>query len=327
MQRHSWFGAGSFVFIGVTLVGAARAAEPSSAARAETLFQAARQLMRERRYAEACPKLAESQSLDPAPGTRLNLADCWEHEGRTASAQREFLAVAASAEKNGEKERAAIARSRANQLENKVTKLALMVPAEARVPGLQIFRNSVLVSEAEWSKPEPVDPGRFLIEARAPGRRGYRSEFTLRGDAATHNLTIPPLVSEGGAASPSTETSGTSRGQWLQRAGIGLAGLGVVGIAFGTVFGVRAINLYQRSQDEGCDDNDTCTSDALETRRSAVNAGTASTVSFVTGGALLAGGAGLYVWGARERAAERARLGARLAPLPGGAFASISGHF
>ena len=309
-------------------MGAARAAEPTSAARAETLFQTARQLMRERRYAEACPKLAESQSLDPAPGTRLNLADCWEHEGRTASAQREFLAVAASAERDGEKERASIARLRANQLENRVTKLALMVPAEARVPGLQIFRNSVLVTEAEWSKPEPVDPGRFLIEARAPGRRSYRSEFTLRGDAATYNLTIPPLVSEGASrTSSATETSATSRGQWLQRGGVGLAGLGVVGIALGAVFGVRAVNLYHRSRDEGCDDSDSCTPDALETRRSAVHSGNASTVSFVVGGALLAGGAGVYVWGAREHAAERARLGARLAPLPGGAFASFSGHF
>jgi hypothetical protein len=284
--------------------------------------------MRERRYAEACPKLAESQSLDPAPGTRLNLADCWEHEGRTASAQREFLAVAESAERNGEKERAVIARTRANQLESKVTKLALMVPAEARVPGLQVFRNSEIVAEADWSKPEPVDPGRFLIEARAPGRRSYRSEFTLPGDAATHNLTIPPLVSEGGAgASSDAETSATSRGQWLQRGGIGLAGLGVVGVAVGTVFGVRAVNLYHRSRDEGCDDGDSCTPDALETRRSAVRAGNVSTVSFIVGGALLAGGAGVYVWGGRERASERARLDARLAPLPGGAFASLTGDF
>jgi hypothetical protein len=236
--------------------------------------------------------------------------------------------VAASAERNGEKERAAIARARANQLENKVTKLALMVPAEARVPGLLVFRNSELVAEASWSKPEAVDPGRFLIEARAPGRRSYRSEFTLRGDAATHNLTIPTLVSDGSAAGSSTaETSATSRGQWLQRGGIGLAGLGVVGIALGTVFGVRAVNLYHRSQDEGCDDRDSCTPGALETRRSAVHAGNASTVSFVVGGALLAGGAGVYVWGVRERASERARLGARLAPLPGGAFASVAGHF
>ena len=283
--------------------------------------------MRERRYAEACPKLAESQRLDPAPGTRLNLADCWEHEGRTASAQREFLAVAASAEKDGEKERAAIARARAKQLENRITKLALMVPAEARVPGLLVFRNSVLVAETDWSKPEPVDPGRILIEARAPGRRSYRSEFMLSRDAATHHLTIPPLVSEQAAAASPPETSSTSRGRWLQRGGIALAGIGVVGVAVGAVFGVRAVSLHQRSQDEGCDDSDACPPDALETRRSAVRAGNASTVSLVVGGVLLAGGAGIYVWGARERASERTRLTAGLAPLPGGAFASVSSAF
>jgi hypothetical protein len=326
MQRHSWFGAGTLCFIGFTLAGPARAEEPSSAARAETLFHAGRQLMRERRYAEACPKLAESQRLDPAPGTRLNLADCWEHEGRMASAQREFLAVAASAEKDGEKERAAVARARANQLENKVTKLALMVPAESRVPGLQVFRNSVLVVEADWSKPEPVDPGPFLIEARAPGRRSYRSEFKLSGDGATHNLTIPPLISDRGPAAPAPPVA-ASRGQWLQRGGIALAGIGVAGVALGAVFGVRAVNLYHRSQDEGCDDDDACPAGALETRRSAVRAGNASTVALVAGGALLAGGAGIYVWGARERASERAVLAARVAPLLGGAFASVSADF
>jgi hypothetical protein len=328
MHRHSCFGA-SFLFVSVALASAVRAEEPSPAARAETLFQAGRQLMREGRYAEACPKLEESQHLDPAPGTRLNLADCWERAGRTASAQREFLAVSVDAEKNGEKERAAIARARAKQLENKLTKLALMVPAEARVAGLQLFRNSVLVAEAEWSTPQPVDPGSFVIEARAPGRRNYRSEFALRGDAATHNLTIPTLVSNGAApaASRAAEGSPTSRAVWLQRGGIGLAGLGVVGLTLGTAFGVRAVKLYDRSRDQGCDDNDVCTPNAFETRHSAVDAGNVSTVSFIVGGALLAGGAGLYVWGSRELARERAGLTARVVPLAGGAFGSLHADF
>jgi hypothetical protein len=307
------------------LAGTARAEEPAPAARAETLFQAGRQLMREGRYAEACPKLEESQRLDPAPGTRLNLADCWERAGRTASAQREFLAVAAEAETQGEKDRAEIARSRAKQLEIKLTKLALMVPAEARVAGLQIFRNSVLVAEADWSKPQPIDPGSFVIEARAPGRRTYKSEFALPGDAATHNLTIPLLVSNSGPAvgSPATEESSTTRAEWLQRGGIGLAGLGVVGVTLGTAFGVRAVKLYDRSRDQGCNEDDDCTPQALATRDAAVDAGNVSTVSFIVGSALLVGGAGLYVWGTRERAA----LKAHVVPLSGGAFASLHADF
>lgn len=325
MQRHSSIQVRCFIVASVALASMAQAAEPSPTARAEALFQAGRQLMREGRYAEACPKLEESQSLDPAPGTRLNLADCWERAGRTASAQREFLAVAADAEKRGEKERAAVAQTRAKQLETKLTRLALMVPAEARIQGLQVFRNSALVVEADWSKPQPVDPGKVVIEARAPGRRSYRSEFALRGDAATHNLTIPRLVPNGApvAASPPPDGPAPTRADWLQRGGIGLAGLGVVGITLGTAFGVRAVKLYHRSQEQGCNDDDVCAPDALETRRSAVDAGNVSTVSFIVGGALLAGGAGLYVWGSRERA----RLTAGVAPLRGGAFASLHADF
>jgi hypothetical protein len=165
-----------------------------------------------------------------------------------------------------------------------------------------------------------------VIEARAPGRRTYRSEFALQGDAATHNLTIPVLVAEGEATTDPSRAP-ASRGQWLQRSGIGLAGLGVVGLTIGTVFGVRAIGLYHRSQDEGCNADDVCTPGALETRRSAVHNGNVSTVSLIVGGALLASGAGLYVWGTRERGAERARLSARITPQPDGAFATFSSHF
>jgi hypothetical protein len=42
-----------------------------------------------------------------------------------------------------------------------------------------------------------------------------------------------------------------------------LAGIGVAGVALGAVFGVRAVNLYHRSQDEGCDDDDACPAGAL----------------------------------------------------------------
>jgi LPXTG-motif cell wall-anchored protein len=322
-------GARSFLFVSMSVVSTARAEAPSSAdsARAEGLFQSGRQLMREGRFAEACPKLEESQRLDPAPGTRLNLADCWERAGRTASAQREFLEVAQSAQMRGERERAAIANDRAKQLEIKLTKLSLLVPPAARLPGLQLFRNAALVPEAEWGQARAVDPGAFVIEARAPGRRPFKSAFTLQNDAATHNLTIPTLVAENAAALPSPADAPATRGVSLQCGGVGLAGLGAVGLALGTVFGVRAVSLYHQSQDEGCDQRDACPAAALKTRHSAVQSGDASTVSFVVGGILLAGGAGLYVWGTRERSSERAALSMRLTPLAGGGFLGVNSAF
>src|SRR4051794_22044859 len=87
----------------------ARAGEPT---RAEALFRDARDLLARGEFEAACPKLEESQRLDPAPGTEFNLARCYELTGRLASAWGAYADVAAITHAAGQSEREAHARER-----------------------------------------------------------------------------------------------------------------------------------------------------------------------------------------------------------------------
>ena len=73
--------------------------------KADETFHAGRELMKDGKLAEACPKFEESQKADPAPGTLLALAYCQELSGLLASAHANYLAAADLASKEGQPEK------------------------------------------------------------------------------------------------------------------------------------------------------------------------------------------------------------------------------
>src|ERR1700722_1557843 len=131
--------------LGALAPGRAFAQDASSQAAAQALFEQARQLMADGKYAEACPKLVESERLDPGAGTLLNLGHCYEKNGQTASAWVTFKDAAAAADLKHRAEGSARARERALALEPTLSKLTIDVPPEARVSGLQVRRDGVEV--------------------------------------------------------------------------------------------------------------------------------------------------------------------------------------
>ena len=64
---------------------------------AEVLFEDGVRLMKAGQFDEACPKIAESQRLEPRPGTLFTLAECLANDGKIATAlarYEEYLRVA-----------------------------------------------------------------------------------------------------------------------------------------------------------------------------------------------------------------------------------------
>src|SRR5580698_2604369 len=102
------------------------------AALAQGLYDAAAELIKAGKFAEACPKLEESQRLDPAMGTQFFLAGCYEKTGRPTSAWSLFLEVAGAAKAAGNTVRETTARARAAALEPRLPRLRIVVDDATR---------------------------------------------------------------------------------------------------------------------------------------------------------------------------------------------------
>lgn len=197
-MRRAW------LLSGVLLIAAtatARAQPPSRYTKDEalSLFNEARALMVEGRFAEACPKLEKAEAIDPGMGTLFNLSHCYEQIGRIASAWAGFRDVAAAARAAGQLDREQVARDRASALEPRLSKIRISVPDEAIAPGLSVQRDGVAVSRLLWGTDVPVDPGKHLVTATAPGRETWSSSVEVTGPGKVVILRVPPLAVLGGS--------------------------------------------------------------------------------------------------------------------------------
>ncbi len=260
-------------------------------------------------YAEACPKFEASQQLDPGLGTMLNLAECYEKTGRTASAWAEYREAIPLARAAGSKARQDLATERARALEERLSTLTIRAmsgePTDAQ---LEVRRDGVALQAAELGAPIPVDPGEHLIEATAPGKAPWSSKVQVGPDAAKVSVDIPALEPEGKAAVPiaaplvaTTTTTAppsdrpSSDGSTQRVTGLVLGGAGIVGVGLGTFFGLRASSKWSDAKEQCTDYPYGCGTDGTDLRSSARSAGNVSTIAFVAGGALLATGVVLYL--------------------------------
>jgi hypothetical protein len=307
------------VFLSPCLARADDAAPADNVSKARELFSEARKLVQDGNYAQACGKFEESLKLNVGIGTQFNLADCWEHVGRTASARSLFLGAAASAHALGQAEREQVAKARADALEPRL--LRLVIDVRATDAELVIRRNQVPIERESWSTATAVDPGAYLIEASAPGKKSWSARVTVPATATeTVSVTVPPLEDAAAACEPKSANSEApietkplplqppdaptpladeppSRSARRTAYALSLAGLGIASLGVGTVLAIE----YQSKNDDakticpssvGCsasdiDDHSGLVSDAKTFR-------TWSFVGFGVGGAALVGAAVLY---------------------------------
>jgi len=250
--------------------------------------------MRSGDYPEACTKFEASQALDPGVGTLLNLADCYEKAGRTASAWAQFRETISAARKAGSADRERIARERVRRLEPRLSYLTIDA---WKGQSATIMRDGVTIEPAVLGTAIPVDPGRHEITARASGKRPFITHVEVEDHAARVSVTIPILVDEPTAAplSPLRRDEAdaahvpgpqlradTSTGSTQRTLALVTAALGVAGIATGTVFGIKAASTWSDAK-ANCDPYPNC-SRGPKLSKEAEQSATISTIGFVTGG-------------------------------------------
>jgi len=166
---------------------------PASAqtAEAETLFREGKRLIKKGKIGEACEKFEASERLEPKVGTELNLANCREKNGQTASAWGMFALAAANAKRAGIEDSAAEARKRVSALEKKLIYLTIAVPAESQFDDLVIKRNQTSLDRALWNQAVPVDPNEYTITAEGPDHKSW--SVTVAVKTKTKVIEVPKL--------------------------------------------------------------------------------------------------------------------------------------
>ncbi len=286
-----------------------RAVAQDTETTATALFDEGRKLMAQHHYADACPKLAESQRIAPSGGTLINLAECYEHGGQTASAWSTWKAAAARANAAGKASAEKSALARAAALEPSMARLAIVVAPESDVAGLEVKRDGVPVGRGEFGSVLPVDPGPHVIEATAPRKKAWSTRVDVAAKQTDARVTIAltadidttapapaPAATGDETAAPAdvapmpTHASGLGAQKTVAIV-VGVAG--VVGLAVGTIFGLEA----KSKNDDALKDCRTpvlCSPAGLSLTDDARSAATVSTIAFAAGGAAVAAGAILW---------------------------------
>ncbi len=197
---------GLVVLVVIALSGRA-AAEGNDVAK--RLFAEGRVLYDQGKYIEACVLFEKSYQLDPAVGTKLNLAECAERDGKPRAAWLLWVSAADEFEQ-AKDQREAFARDRADALAPKLATVVVKV-AKPNTKGLvvQIAGRDV---EPAAEIVDRLDPGSIVVAANAPGRQAFATTVSVAVGGKLV-VEIPALAKIGGKDEEPEPERPTTRGR------------------------------------------------------------------------------------------------------------------
>lgn len=320
--------------VGLSLTCAAVPAlgQSKDPAAADALFRQGREAMRKGDFATACPKLAESQRLDPAAGTVLNLAQCEEKIGKVASSFQHYQE--ATEQIPADDPRSKVAKHGLASTRSRVPKLTVKLPADAP-QGTKVLRDDVELGAASLGTPLPVDPGDHVIVVKVPGRKDHSDTVSIR-EAETKEIvaalgeqsagtdeaspTMTPTAATEGQRDRAPHVPRESSGSTQRTLGFVAGGLGIVGLGLGSYFWLSARSKNNSIADKGCSSS-ICPAGSYSGQaaldsdtKDAQNAARNGTLAVVAGGILAVGGVVLVLTAPSSSGKTQVGIGPAVGP-------------
>lgn len=155
--------------------------------RADKLFEDGRRYLAAKEFALACTAFEQSQASDPAIGTLLNIALCYETWGKSTAAYRWYVEAEKMAKQHSD-DREKGAKAKVAELLPKVPHLIVTVPADAD-PATTYMLDGNEISKDKLLEEQLVEPGKHTIVARLEGKPPRETVVDL-AEGETKKITV-----------------------------------------------------------------------------------------------------------------------------------------
>ena len=302
--------------------GDAKVSDKESKARADKLFEDGRKYLAAKEYALACTAFEQSHAADPAIGTQLNIALCYEEWGKLASAYRAFLEAERLAKEKKDK-RAAGARKKVDELAEKSPKFVFDLPANADPSTVLLFDDKQL-EIAKLADDLLVDPGAHTLEIRVPDRPVKKQQLeAVVGERKRIPIELPVAETPKVILPPNAVVT-TPRRKGRLYGGIALSVGGAAAIGIASIVALAARQDYANAAGD-CPGGACTTREAYDATQDARFK--ANMMTFVAGGGVALVGVGVYliVTSAGKRVEQPAQVTLRPLATPDSIGLAIGG--